>query len=131
MAKVCAPAPLSVLVVDDTPAVSATLVWVLRQNGYNCCAAATRAEALRLSAALAPDLALIEADLPDGGGVAAARDLRRALPACRMFLMSSDPEAADRVLRARAAGFDCELLPKPIPVEELLQRVKEALAQPA
>jgi hypothetical protein len=44
--------------------------------------------------------------------------------------MSGDPEAGNCVQRAQAAGLDCELLPKPIPAEELLQRVKDALAQP-
>jgi CheY-like chemotaxis protein len=28
----------AVLVVDDSPAVSTTLMWVLRENGYNCVA---------------------------------------------------------------------------------------------
>src|SRR5579864_7303920 len=126
MSNTHVPARPTIMVIDDVPAVSTTLAWVLRENGYNCTAVATRAEALRLCAGLAPDLALIEANLPDGTGVDTARDLRRGAPACKMFLMSSDPEAGEDVLRARAAGFDCELLPKPIPVEDLLQRLKQA-----
>lgn len=121
----------TVLVVDDAAAVSTTLVWVLRDSGYNCSAVATRAEALQLCAGVAPDLALIELDLPDGSGVDTASDLRHRVPGCKMLLMSSDSEAGDCITRARASGLECELLPKPIPVEELLQRVKEALAQPA
>jgi DNA-binding response OmpR family regulator len=120
----------TVLVVDDTAAVGTTLMWVLRDSGYNCTAVATRAEALQVCAGVAPDLALIELNLPDGSGVDTVRDLRRRLPGCRMLLMSSDPEAGDYLMQV-PAGLDCELLPKPIAVEELLQRVKEALAQPA
>ncbi len=121
----------TVLIVDDAAAVSTTLVWVLRQSGYNCTAAGSRSEALHLCAGLAPDLALIEMNLPDGSGVEAVRDLRRRVQGCKMLLMSGDPETQDDLTEARLAGVNCELLPKPIPVEELLQRVKDALAQPA
>jgi two-component system OmpR family response regulator len=118
----------AILVVDDAPAVSTTLMWVLRDNGYNCVAVGSRTEALRVCAGMSPDLALIELDLPDGTGPNVARDLRSCVPGCRMLLMSGDPEAAYEVQRAQAT---CELIPKPIPAEELLQRVKDALAQPA
>jgi DNA-binding response OmpR family regulator len=121
----------TVLVVDDAAAVSTTLVWVLRESGYNCTAVGSRSEALRLCAGLAPDLALIEINLPDGSGMEAARDLRHCVPGCKMLLMSSDPDTLDTVTETRLAGVNCEVLPKPIPVEELLQRVKDALAQPA
>lgn len=120
----------AVLVVDDSPAVSTTLMWVLRESGYNCVAVGSRTEALQVCAGMSPDLALIEIDLPDGSGLEAARDLRSCVPGCRMLLMSGDPEAGDEVQRAQAAGLDCELLPKPIPAEELLQKLKDALAQP-
>jgi DNA-binding response OmpR family regulator len=119
----------AVLVIDDAPAVSTTLVWVLKQNGYRCATAATRREALQLCAGFTPDLALIEMSLPDARGVDLARDLRRRVPGCRMFLMSSDPEIGG--LQQARAGLDCDLLPKPIPVEELLRKLKQALAQPA
>lgn len=121
----------SVLVIDDDPAVSTTLMWVLRQNGYKSSVAHNRVEALQLAPGMAPDLALIEMNLPDGLGTEAACELHRRLPGCRMLLMSSDPDAGEYLLQARASGLECELIPKPIPVEELLQRVKNALAQPA
>jgi DNA-binding response OmpR family regulator len=121
----------TVLVVDDAAAVSTTLVWVLRESGYDCTAAGSRSEALHLCTRLAPDLALIEMNLPDGSGMEAARDLRRHVPGCKMLLMSGDPDTLDNVTEARLAGVNCDVLPKPIAVEELLQRVKDALAQPA
>ncbi len=121
----------TVLVVDDAAAVSTTLVWVLRESGYNCTAAGSRSEALHLCAGLAPDLALIEVNLPDGSGMEAARDLHHRVPGCKMLLMSGDPDTLDDVTEARRAGVNCEVLPKPIPVKELLQRVRDALAQPA
>lgn len=130
MSRVHARHKPAVLVVDDSPAVSTTLMWVLRESGYNCIAVGSRTEALRICAGMAPDLALIELDLPDGSGLDLARDLRRCVPGCRMLLMSGDPDAGDCVRRAEAAGLDRELLPKPVPAEELLVRVKDALAQP-
>ena len=121
----------AVLVVDDDTAVSTTLMWVLRQNGYHSTVARTHAEALRSCAKQVPDLALIEMNLPDALGIQAACELHRLLPACKLLLMSSDPEAGESFRQAQAAGLEGALIPKPIPVEELLQRVKEALAQPA
>jgi CheY-like chemotaxis protein len=121
----------TVLVVDDAVAVSTTLMWVLRESGYHCTAVGSRTEALNFCSGASPDLALIEMNLPDASGVETVRDLRACLPGCKMFLMSGDPEAGGDLLRARAAGMNCELLPKPIPAEELLQKVKDALAQPA
>jgi CheY-like chemotaxis protein len=58
----------AVLVVDDAPAVSTTLMWVLRESGYNCIAVGSRMEALGVCAGMSPDLALIELNLPDGTG---------------------------------------------------------------
>lgn len=121
----------TVLVVDDAVAVSTTLMWVLRESGYDCTAVGSRTEALDFCSGASPDLALIEMTLPDASGVETARDLRTCVPGCKMFLMSADPEAGGDLQRARAAGMNCELLPKPIPAEELLQKVKDALAQPA
>ena len=121
----------AVLVVDDDPAVSTTLMWVLQQNGYESIVAHTQAEALQNCAKLTPDLALIEMNLPDGLGTEAARELHRRLPGCKLLLMSSDPEAGETFRQAQAAGLASDLIPKPIAVEELLQRVKQALAQRA
>lgn len=120
----------TVLVIDDAVAVSTTLTWVLRQNGYNCIAVGSRAEAVRTCAGITPDVALIEMSLPDGSGMDTACDLRRYVPGCRMLLMASDPESGERIEAARAMGLEYEVIPKPIPAEELLQRVKDALAQP-
>lgn len=130
MSRAHAPHKPTVLVVDDAPAVSTTLKWLLRESGYNCATVGSRAEALRLCAGMSPDLAVIELNLPDGTGLETARDLRSCVPGCRMLLMSGDPDAGDYVEQAGAGGLDCELLPKPIPPEELLQKVKDALAQP-
>ncbi|HSB76267.1 MAG TPA: response regulator [Terriglobales bacterium] len=121
----------TVLVIDDALPVSTTLVWVFRESGYNCAAVGSRAEAVQVCSGLAPDVALIEMSLPDASGVDTARDLRNFVPGCRMLLMSSDPEAGDELARARAVGVTCELIPKPIPVEELLHKVKAVLARPA
>ena len=120
----------TVLVVDDAVGVSSTLMWVLRQNGYICVAVASRAEAVLACAGLVPDVALIEMSLPDGNGVETARELRCYVPGCRMLLMAGDPESGEHLEAARAMGFDCEVIPKPIPPEELLQKIKDALAQP-
>jgi len=121
----------TVLVVDDAPAVSTTLLWVLCENGFEGTIARSQAEAVKLCREFLPDVALIETSLPDGTGIDTACELHRRVPGCRMLLMSGDPEAGDYLQRARAAGLDCELLPKPIPVADLLAKLRSALAHAA
>src|SRR5690348_10144982 len=81
----------TVLVIDDAVAVSTTLMWVLRENGYDCAVVGSRTEALNICGGISPDVALIETELPDASGVEAARDLHACAPGCKMFLMSGDP----------------------------------------
>lgn len=119
------------LIVDDDQAVSTTLMWVFRQNGYHSSVAHTQAEALRRCVEQAPDLALIEMNLPDAVGTEAALELHRRLPGCKLLFMSSDPDAGEHFRKAQGSGLGGELIPKPVAVEELLYRVKEALAHSA
>jgi two-component system, NarL family, response regulator DesR len=59
--------------------------------------------ALRVS----PDVAVIDIDLPGGGGLNAAIDLRHLLPTCQSVILTNSARPADlrRALSARVAGF--------------------------
>jgi two-component system response regulator DevR len=65
------------------------------------------AEALRRIPALLPDVAILDARLPDGHGVDVCRDIRSSHPevACLMFTSYDDDEALLAAIMAGAAGY--------------------------
>ena len=69
--------------------------------------AATAGEALRRIPAALPDVALLDARLPDGNGIDVCRDIRSRLPAIRCLILTSydDDEALYASVMAGASGY--------------------------
>ena len=92
-------------------------------RGYEVVAqAGTAAEALAQAARLAPDLALVDVDLPGDNGLVATRLLRRARPATAVIVVGDDP-AAEYERAALAAGASAY-----VDKLELVQALPAALA---
>lgn len=98
----------TVLVVDDDPAFRELAVRVLAATRLEVIGEADSVSAARAAAAaFRPDAALVDVGLPDGDGIALARELA-ALPwRPRVVLTSVDPDAAsdEAVRQAGARGF--------------------------
>jgi DNA-binding NarL/FixJ family response regulator len=101
-------AAMSVLVVDDDPVFRGLAKRMLAAGGLVVVGEAeTVATAMAAAIELRPDAALVDVGLPDGDGIALARELS-ALPwRPRIVLCSTDPDAAsaDDVSRSGAAAF--------------------------
>jgi DNA-binding NarL/FixJ family response regulator len=99
---------MSVVLVDDDPDFRALARRVLDASGLAVVGEAdTVATGLAATMDLRPDALLVDVGLPDGDGVALARELT-ALPwRPRVILTSVDPDAAspDEVRRSGANGF--------------------------
>ncbi len=69
--------------------------------------AGTAAEALRRIPAARPDVALLDARLPDGSGIDVCREIRSTHPAVRCLVLTSydDDEALFSAVMAGAAGY--------------------------
>jgi two-component system, NarL family, response regulator DevR len=69
--------------------------------------AGSAAEAIRRIPALRPDVAVLDARLPDGSGIDVCRDIRSAHPAIRALILTSyeDDEALFSAIMAGAAGY--------------------------
>jgi DNA-binding NarL/FixJ family response regulator len=69
--------------------------------------AGTAGEALRRIPAARPDVAILDARLPDGNGIDVCRDIRSALPEVRCLILTSydDDEALFAAVMAGAAGY--------------------------
>jgi DNA-binding NarL/FixJ family response regulator len=105
-----APAPLvRIVVVDDHEVVRQGLVSLLeRREGFQVVAqAGSVAEAIEAAHRYQPDLMVMDVRLPDGSGVEATREIRAALPATKVIMLTSYPaeEAVFAAIVAGASGY--------------------------
>jgi len=75
--------------------------------------------------ALRPDVALLDIEPPGMDGLTAAAELHRALPACRILILTTfaRPGYLRRAIQAGASGF----MVKDGPVEALVQAIRDIL----
>ena len=62
-------------------------------------------------------------------GVEAAMEILGVLPLCKVFFISGNVCCDDLLEKARAKGFDFEVLQKPLPPPEMLARVEQICSQ--
>ena len=116
--------PMRVLVVDQDREVSRLLARCVERRSVQLTQASSLAEARRRLADSRVDLALINADLPDGPGVALAGELARA-GAGTQTIMIGGRGTYEAVLEAMRAGA-VDLLVKPLDPGEVGARIKQA-----
>jgi two-component system response regulator DesR len=73
-----------------------------------------------------PDVALLDIEMPGGDGLAAAAALHRALPSCRVLILTTfgRPGYLRRAMEGHAVGF----LVKDAPPEQLVAAIRRAMA---
>lgn len=117
--------PLAVLYVEDNPAnqvLMHDLIGTLPLVSLTI--ASTCAEAHQAVAQSIPDLALLDINLPDGGGDELARRLRADPKTARLPVVAVSANARTQDIEsARQAGFD-DYLCKPFDVEDLRRLVR-------
>ncbi len=82
-------------------------------------------EVVPAALANSPDVALLDIEMPRLDGLTAAADLRRALPSCRVLILTTfgRPGYLRRAMEAGASGF----LVKDSPVEDLANGIRRVL----
>ncbi len=116
---------MKVFVVDDDPAVRASLERSLAFEGYAVVTAADGEAALRAVEEHRPDAVLLDLGLPRLGGVEVCRRMRAAGDRTPVLMLTARDATSDRV-----AGLDSgadDYLPKPFALEELLARLRALL----
>jgi DNA-binding NarL/FixJ family response regulator len=97
------------LVVEDLAASAQWLARVLAEAfpGIRAQVAETLEDARRAARAQAPDIALVDLDLPDGSGVELIREFARTYPACHCVVTTiyADDRHLIPALRAGAQGY--------------------------
>lgn len=113
--------PITVLIVEDDPAISAQLVRGLALAGYATTAVSTGQAALSAKPA---DVVVLDLGLPDTDGIEVCHQLRARSHAAIIVVTARDEEA-DRVL-ALDSGAD-DYLVKPFGRAELFARIRAVL----
>jgi two-component system catabolic regulation response regulator CreB len=118
-----------ILLVDDEPAIAETVLYALRTEGFEARHCLTGGDALRVVGEEAFDLAVLDVGLPDIGGFALCRELRRTKSAAGrdlpvIFLTAHDAEA-ERILGLEIGADD--YVTKPFSPRELVARVRVVL----
>jgi two-component system response regulator MprA len=116
---------VQILVADDDTAVRDSLRRSLSFNGYDVSAAEDGEAALAAVDAGAPDLILLDVNMPRVDGLEVCRRLRAAGYDVPILMLTARVEVGDRVMGLDAGADD--YLPKPFALEELLARVRALL----
>jgi DNA-binding response OmpR family regulator len=114
------------LIVEDDPAIGASLERALTNAGYDCDRAGSVADTLAVTAA--PDLVLLDLGLPDGDGLELARELQERWPELPIIMLTARVEEMDIVVGLDAGAVD--YVTKPFRLAELLARVRAHLRRP-
>jgi len=119
--------PRRVLVVEDNPKNLKLVRDVLDHCGYDVVAAGTGEDGVRLATETAPDLILMDLQLPGIDGAEALRRIRATEPGANVPVLAVTAFAmdADRH-RAPDSGFD-GYLQKPLSMRDLVRQVGDIL----
>ena len=115
---------MKILVVDDDRDLLALVAFALTQSGYVVVKATDAHSALQVFAAEAPDLAILDINLPDGSGFGICEAIRAGSRIPVMMLTARGEE--EDLVRALELGAD-DYLTKPFSPRTLLARVKALL----
>lgn len=111
-----------ILVVDDERTIADTLKLILEGRGYAVTVAYDAKTALAQYDLVRPQLVLSDVVMPGMNGVEMAMQMRRRA-GCPILLLSGQAMTSDLLRQAREQGHEFELLMKPIPPAELLERI--------
>lgn len=115
----------TVLVVDDEPELRSLLGEYFGRHGFAVRAAPDALAARAAIAEAAPDLAILDVNMPGENGLSLARWLRDAHPHVGLVMLTTAGESVDRVVGLELGADD--YMPKPFEMRELLARCRAVL----
>lgn len=116
----------TILVVDDDRSIVDTITDILTdEDEYQVMTALNGVEALRLAAAMVPDLVLLDINMPGMDGVAVLANLREKGIDTRVIVLTASNTMG--LLTACYKHGACDYIDKPFDIEHLLSRIRLAL----
>ena len=113
-----------VLVVDDERVIADTLAMILNQSGFDARAVYSGEKAVEMASTFTPDMLITDVIMADLNGIDAAIMIRAILPQIKILLFSGQAATADLLEKARAKGYEFEILAKPVHPQDLLSRLQ-------
>ena len=113
-----------VLVVDDERVIADTLAMILNQSGFQARAVYSGENALEMAATFEPDMLIADVIMADLNGIDAAIRILALLPRVKILLFSGQAATADLLEKARAQGYEFEILAKPVHPQDLLTKLR-------
>ncbi len=113
-----------VLVVDDERVIADTLAMILNQSGFDARAVYSGEKAVEMASTFTPDMLITDVIMTDLNGIDAAIMIRSILPKIKILLFSGQAATADLLEKARANGYEFEILAKPVHPQDLLSRLQ-------
>lgn len=118
---------IRVLLAEDQAMVRGALAALLdREKDIEVVAESARGDAaIEAALSLQPDVALLDIEMPGGGGLTAAQTLRTALPSCRVVILTTFGRSGylRRAMESGAIGF----LLKDAPATELAASLRRVM----
>ena len=118
-----------ILIVDDSDAVTGALRVLFEETGHDVSVAATIQDAITIAAKRAIDVMLLDLTLPDGDGLSALTRMRSRAVEPRVTAALTGRAEPEIAARCTAAGCRAVFV-KPVPIAELLARVREWTSGP-
>jgi DNA-binding NtrC family response regulator len=112
------------LVVDDEPAILHLVERVVRAEGFTTILHSNPREALERLQLERPDVALVDVQMPEIGGLDVLRAIKRELPGCAVILMSGFTSAETAMEAIKLGALEC--VAKPLDINRLRQRLADA-----
>lgn len=113
-----------VLVADDERVIADTLAMILNNSGFQARVAYSGEKALELASEYRPDMLISDVIMGGLNGIDAAIKIRKILPSIKILLFSGQAATADLLEKARAQGYEFEILAKPVHPQDLLAKLR-------
>lgn len=113
------------LIADDEPVVRAVLTAQLGRAFTIVAVAEDAEEAIAAAAREQPDAALIDIEMPAGGGLSATRGIREASPSTAVVILSMNG-STDSILELMRAGA-LSYIPKGTPTALIAERLRQSI----
>ncbi len=114
-----------VLIVDDEPAIQATLRGVLEDEGYRVTTVGTGADALSAVVDETPDLVFLDIWMPGIDGLETLEHVKRIRPDLAVVMISGHGTIETAVRATRLGAYD--FVEKPLSIEKVLLTLTRAL----
>lgn len=122
------PLSLRVLLVDDEEPFARVLTERLSARNLTVMTALSGQAALSLLERLEMDVVILDVCMPELGGIEVLRRIRERSPEIKVILLSGRDSIKDAIEGMHLGAFD--YLPKPLPVDNLVKRIREAALEP-